>query len=46
MSLTMKAGIRRGAIFTIAALALLGVFSMYVQPELIISLANQIWACF
>jgi hypothetical protein len=27
-------------------LALLGVFALYLQPELAVTLANQIWNCF
>jgi hypothetical protein len=26
--------------------ALLGVFSLYTQPDFLVTLANQVWACF
>jgi hypothetical protein len=29
-----------------AALLLLGVFFMYTQPEFMMQMANQVWACF
>ncbi len=29
-----------------AVVALLSVFSFYTQPEFLVTLANQIWACF
>lgn len=25
---------------------LLGVFSLYTQPDFLVTLANQVWACF
>ena len=29
-----------------ASLALLAVFAAYTQPEFLVTLANQVWACF
>jgi hypothetical protein len=29
-----------------AAAALLGVFALYVQPDFLVTLSNQVWACF
>ncbi|WP_185878875.1 hypothetical protein [Variovorax sp. MHTC-1] len=29
-----------------AALALLGVFALYTRPGFLVTLADQIWACF
>ena len=29
-----------------AMVALLGVFSLYVRPDFMVMLANQVWACF
>lgn len=29
-----------------AVAVLLGVFSLYMRPEFLVMLANQIWACF
>jgi hypothetical protein len=30
----------------LAAAALLGVFALYTRPEFLLTLANQVWACF
>ena len=29
-----------------ATVALLGVFALYTQPDFLVVLANQVWACF
>jgi hypothetical protein len=29
-----------------ATLALLGVFALYTRPQFLVTLADQIWACF
>ena len=29
-----------------AVAVLLGVFSLYMRPEFLVMLANQVWACF
>lgn len=29
-----------------ALAALLGVFALYTQPDFLVTLANQVWACF
>ena len=29
-----------------ATAALLGVFTLYTQPDFLVVLANQVWACF
>ncbi|MES2943593.1 MAG: hypothetical protein V4772_12065 [Pseudomonadota bacterium] len=29
-----------------ALLALLGVFTLYLQPDFMLTLANQVWVCF
>ncbi|MDB5894679.1 MAG: hypothetical protein JWQ88_2210 [Rhodoferax sp.] len=34
------------ACFGAAALALGGVFTLYTRPEFLVSLADQLWACF
>lgn len=36
----------RLAFGTIALLALAGVFYLYTQPDFLVQLANQVWACF
>ena len=34
-------------VFGLAAIAVLGsVFALYIEPEFVIALANQVWACF
>jgi hypothetical protein len=38
--------LRKYWIHAIAVVALLGVFSFYTRPEFLVTLANQIWACF
>jgi hypothetical protein len=30
----------------VATAALLGVFALYTQPDFLVVLANQVWACF
>lgn len=30
----------------VASAALLGVFALYTQPDFLVVLANQVWACF
>jgi len=34
------------ALWSLAMLVLLGVFSLYARPEFLLTLANQVWACF
>jgi hypothetical protein len=38
--------LRRAAIWAGALAVLLAVFGLYFQPDLAVTLANQIWACF
>ncbi|MDB5741903.1 MAG: hypothetical protein JWR68_218 [Polaromonas sp.] len=33
-------------LWSLAALALLGVFALYTRPGFLFTLANQAWACF
>jgi hypothetical protein len=42
----MKSGPLRIAAWACAAAVLLAVFAMYLQPEMVITLANQLWSCF
>ena len=30
----------------VAALVLAGVFLLYIQPDFMVQMANQVWACF
>ena len=32
--------------WTLAVAVSLGVFSLYVRPDFMVMLANQVWACF
>lgn len=38
--------VRRGMAWTAAGAVLLLVFAAYLRPDLMFSLANQLWACF
>ncbi len=38
--------LRRGVAFGLAGLALLLVFWAYLQPDMAVALALQLWACF
>jgi hypothetical protein len=33
-------------VYSAAVLACLGVFALYTRPDFLVSLANQLWACF
>lgn len=41
-----KASWPRRLLWPLAVLALLLVFAMYTQPEFMMQMANQVWACF
>ena len=38
--------IRQALIGLVCIAVLLGVLSMYLQPEFLLTLANQVWGCF
>jgi hypothetical protein len=38
--------LRRGLVWSAVALALGAVFLAYLRPDLVVTLANQIWSCF
>ncbi|HNW61360.1 hypothetical protein [Piscinibacter sp.] len=38
--------LRRALAFVLAGAALLLVFAAYQRPDLVMTLANQLWACF
>ena len=42
----MKPGWKGVALGLAAAVALGAVFASYLQPDLVMSLANQLWSCF
>ncbi|MFY7907790.1 MAG: hypothetical protein ACOVO0_16775 [Burkholderiaceae bacterium] len=39
-------GWARGLSALVAVLLLMGVFSLYLQPDFLLTLADQLWACF
>lgn len=39
-------GWQRLAVWAVALSAMAGVFALYVQPEFMLLMANQVWACF
>ena len=41
----MKQG-RKVGLYAVALCVLLAVFSLYTRPYFLVTLANQIWACF
>jgi 1-acyl-sn-glycerol-3-phosphate acyltransferase len=43
---TRLARARRIALWAGALVVLLAVFLLYLQPDLAVSLANQLWSCF
>jgi len=49
MSLGMRPAFRRSRLFALwaaALAALAAVFASYLQPGLVVDLANRVWACF
>ena len=38
--------IRQALIGLVCIAVLMGVLSMYLQPEFLLTLANQVWGCF
>ena len=37
---------RRLTLYTLAVTALLAVFALYTRPDFLVTLADQVWACF
>ena len=37
---------RRVALWAVAFAVLIAVFALYLQPDLVVTLANQLWSCF
>lgn len=37
---------RKLALYTLAIAASVGVFALYTRPDFLLTLADQIWACF
>ena len=42
----LLAGWKRAALWGVALAAMAGVFALYVQPDFMVLMANQVWACF
>jgi hypothetical protein len=42
----MKRALLHTAAYASAAVACAGVFAMYLKPDFLVELANQLWACF
>jgi hypothetical protein len=38
--------LRKLALYTLAVAATLGVFALYARPDFLLTLADQLWACF
>jgi hypothetical protein len=37
---------QKAVTYSAALLACLGVFALYTRPDFLVTLANQLWACF
>ena len=37
---------RKIALYALAAAVLAGVFALYLRPDFLVDLSNQVWACF
>ena len=37
---------RRLTLYTLAMTVVLAVFALYTQPDFLVTLADQVWACF
>lgn len=46
MIVRMKPVSRRLLVWSAAVAALAAVFASYLQPHLVVDLANRVWACF
>jgi hypothetical protein len=46
MNLLSQPWIRQALIGVVCIAVLLAVMSMYLQPEFLLTLANQVWGCF
>jgi hypothetical protein len=42
----MKPTVRRTLLWSAALAAMAAVFASYLQPHLVVDLANRVWACF
>lgn len=46
MHLLSHPWMRQALVVLVCLAVLLGVLSMYLQPEFLLTLANQVWGCF
>jgi hypothetical protein len=44
--LTRMKILQKYCFYGVALVVLLGVFALYTRPDFLVTLANQIWACF
>jgi hypothetical protein len=42
----MKPATKRAVVWSLSLAALAAVFASYLQPHLMVDLANRVWACF
>ena len=42
----MKKSARHGLAWAVALALLLAVFALYTRPDFLVTLADQVWACF
>lgn len=46
MTMARGSSVQRVALYSAALLVLLAVFALYLQPDFMVTLAQQVWACF
>ena len=46
MNEMQKRAIQRVMLYGVALAALLAVFALYLRPDFMVTLAQQVWACF
>lgn len=46
MTMPRNRSIQRLVLYSAAVAALLAVFSLYLRPDFMVTLAQQVWACF
>jgi hypothetical protein len=46
MTILLHTWVRQALIGVVCVAVLLGVLAMYLQPDFLLTLANQVWGCF
>ena len=46
MTVLHRQMLQRVALYGVALVILLAVFALYLQPDFMVTLAQQVWACF